>query len=62
MKTKIALFLGLLLTANVSFADLKIGFVNIPAVPEKEKLKSAWNKNFHLVISNWLLNKKKSKA
>lgn len=35
MKTKIALFLGLLLTANASFADLKIGFVNIPAVLEK---------------------------
>jgi len=35
MKTKIALFLGLLLAANVSFADLKVGFVNIPAVLEK---------------------------
>ncbi len=35
MKTKIALFLGLLLAANVSYADLKIGFVNIPAVLEK---------------------------
>jgi outer membrane protein len=35
MKTKIALFLGLLLAANVSFAELKIGVVNIPAVLEK---------------------------
>jgi len=35
MKTKIALFLGLLLTANASYAELKIGFVNIPAVLEK---------------------------
>jgi len=35
MKKKIALFLGLLLTANVSYADLKIGFVNIPQVLEK---------------------------
>lgn len=35
MKTKIALFLGLLLAANVSFADLKVGFVNITAVLEK---------------------------
>jgi outer membrane protein len=35
MKTKIALFLGLLLAANVSYADLKVGFVNIPAVLEK---------------------------
>jgi outer membrane protein len=35
MKKKIALFLGLLLAANVSYADLKIGFVNIPAVLEK---------------------------
>ena len=36
MKTKIALFLGLIFVANVSYADLKIGFVNIPAVLEKE--------------------------
>jgi outer membrane protein len=35
MKKKIALFLGLLLAANVSYADLKIGFVNIPQVLEK---------------------------
>ncbi len=35
MKIKLALFLGLSLAANVSFADLKIGFVNIPAVLEK---------------------------
>jgi outer membrane protein len=35
MKTKIALFLGLLLTVNISFADLKIGVVSIPDVLEK---------------------------
>jgi hypothetical protein len=56
MKTKIALFLGLLLITNVSFADLKIGFVNIPAVlekaPQAEKAKNVWNKNFRRAISN----------
>ncbi len=50
MKTKIALFLGLLLTANVSFADLKIGFVNIPAVlekaPQAEKAKKRLEQQF----------------
>jgi outer membrane protein len=36
MKKKIALFLGLLFVANISQADdIKIGFVNIPAVLEK---------------------------
>jgi outer membrane protein len=35
MKTKIALFVGLLLTANVSFAELKIGFVDMRTVLEK---------------------------
>jgi outer membrane protein len=50
MKTKIALFVGLLLTANVSFADLKIGFVNIPAVlekaPQAEKAKKRLEQEF----------------
>jgi outer membrane protein len=50
MKTKIALFLGLLLTANVSFADLKIGVVNIPAVlekaPQAEKAKKRLEQEF----------------
>jgi outer membrane protein len=50
MKTKIALFLGLLLSANVSFADLKIGFVNIPAVlekaPQAEKAKKRLEQEF----------------
>ena len=50
MKTKIALFLGLLLTTNVSFADLKIGFVNIPAVlekaPQAEKAKKRLEQEF----------------
>lgn len=35
MKTKIALFVGLLLTTNVSFAELKIGFVDMRTVLEK---------------------------
>lgn len=50
MKTKIALFLGLLLAANVSFADLKIGVVNIPAVlekaPQAEKAKKRLEQEF----------------
>jgi len=41
MKTRIALFLGLLLIANVSFAELKIGVVNMPTIlketPQTEK-------------------------
>ena len=47
---KIALFLGLLLITNVSFADLKIGFVNIPAVlekaPQAEKAKKRLEQEF----------------
>ena len=50
MKTKIALFLGLLLSANVSYAELKIGFVNIPAVlekaPQAEKAKKRLEQEF----------------
>ena len=50
MKTKFALFLGLLLAANVSYADLKIGFVNIPAVlekaPQAEKAKKRLEQEF----------------
>jgi len=50
MKTKIVLFLGLLLAANVSYADLKVGFVNIPAVlekaPQAEKAKKRLEKEF----------------
>lgn len=50
MKTKIALFLGLLLITNVSFADLKVGFVNIPAVlekaPQAEKAKKRLEQEF----------------
>lgn len=50
MKTKIALFLGLLLAANVSYADLKVGFVNIPAVlekaPQAEKAKKRLEQEF----------------
>ncbi len=50
MKTKIALFLGLLLASNVSFADLKVGFVNIPSVlekaPQAEKAKKRLEEKF----------------
>jgi outer membrane protein len=50
MKKKIALFLGLLFVTNVSFADLKIGFVNIPAVlekaPQAEKAKKRLEQKF----------------
>ncbi len=50
MKKKIAVFLGLLFVANVSFADLKIGFVNIPAVlekaPQAEKAKKRLEQRF----------------
>ena len=50
MKKKIALFLGLLFVANVSYADLKVGFVNIPAVlekaPQAEKAKKRLDQKF----------------
>ena len=50
MKTKIALFLGLMFVANVGFADLKVGFVNIPAVlekaPQAEKAKKRLEQKF----------------
>ena len=50
MKKKIALFLGLLFAANISYADLKIGFVNIPAVlekaPQAEKAKKRLEEKF----------------
>ncbi len=35
MKKKIALFFGLMVAANICFAELKIGFVNVPKVLEK---------------------------
>lgn len=50
MKTKIALFLGLLLAANICFADLKVGVVNIAAVlekaPQAEKAKKRLEQEF----------------
>ena len=50
MKTKIALFLGLSLVAHASYAELKIGFVNIPAVlekaPQAEKAKKRLEEKF----------------
>ncbi len=51
MKTKIALFLGLLFVANVSYADLKIGFVNIPAVLEKAPQAEKAKKRLELEFS-----------
>ena len=50
MKTKIALFLGLLFITNVSLTDLKVGFVNIPLVlekaPQAEKAKKRLEQEF----------------
>lgn len=50
MKNKVVLFLGLLLSANMAWADLKIGFVNIPAVlekaPQAEKAKKRLEQEF----------------
>ncbi len=50
MKIKFAVFLGLLLAATASYADLKIGFVNIPAVlekaPQAEKAKKRLEQEF----------------
>ncbi|MBM4208271.1 MAG: OmpH family outer membrane protein [Gammaproteobacteria bacterium] len=50
MNTKLALFLGLLLAANVCFADLKVGVVNIAAVlekaPQAEKAKKRLEQEF----------------
>lgn len=50
MKTKLAFFIGLLLAANVSYAELKIGVVNIPAVlekaPQAEKAKKRLEQEF----------------
>ncbi|MDA1342608.1 MAG: OmpH family outer membrane protein [Proteobacteria bacterium] len=62
MKTKIALFIGLLLVANVSFADLKIGIVNVPAVlekaPQAEKAKKRLEQEFK-PRDNQLVNQQK---
>jgi outer membrane protein len=50
MKNKIALFLALMLAASVSYAELKIGFVNVPKVleksPQAEKAKQRLEKEF----------------
>lgn len=50
MKTKLALFLGLLLTTHVCLADLKVGVVNIAAVlekaPQAEKAKKRLEQEF----------------
>lgn len=50
MKKNIALFLGLLFVTNISYAELKIGFVNIPAVlekaPQAEKAKKRLEQKF----------------
>lgn len=50
VKQRLALFLILLLVANVSYAELKIGFVNIAKVlekaPQTEKAKKRLEKEF----------------
>jgi len=50
MKKKIALFLGLMVVANVCAAELKIGFVNVPKVlekaPQAESAKKRLEKEF----------------
>ena len=50
MKKRISLFLALLLVANVSYAELKIGFVNVAKVleqaPQAEKAKKRLEKEF----------------
>jgi outer membrane protein len=50
MKNKIALFLALMFAANISHAELKIGFVNVPKVlekaPQAEKAKQRLEKEF----------------
>ena len=50
MKKKIALFLGLLFVANVSYADLKFGVINMSAVleqaPQMEKVKKRFDQKF----------------
>lgn len=51
MKTKFVLFLGLLLTMTQSYADLKIGFVNIPAVLEKAPQAEKAKKRLELEFS-----------
>jgi len=51
MKTKIALLLGLLLASTASYAELKIGFVNIPAVLEKAPQAEKAKKRLELEFS-----------
>lgn len=50
MKKQIALFLGLMVVANVCAAELKIGFVNVPKVlekaPQAESAKKRLEKEF----------------
>ncbi|GAB4260658.1 MAG: OmpH family outer membrane protein [Methylomicrobium sp.] len=50
MKNKSVLFLGLILSTNIAWADLKVGFVNIPAVlekaPQAEKAKKRLEQEF----------------
>ncbi len=50
MKNKIALCLALMFATNISYAELKIGFVNVPKVlekaPQAEKAKQRLEKEF----------------
>ncbi len=53
MKNKIGLFLGVVLAAhaNLSFADLKIGVVNIPAILEKSPMVEKARKRMEMEFS-----------
>ncbi|MCK5871438.1 MAG: OmpH family outer membrane protein [Methylococcales bacterium] len=50
MKTKLALFLALMFTLNISYAELKIGFVNVAKVlqkvPQAEQAKKRLEQEF----------------
>jgi outer membrane protein len=52
MKKKIALFFGLLLVANVSYAELKIGVVNVSAVLAKSPQLEEATKRFEQKFSS----------
>ncbi len=70
MKKRISLFLVLLLATSVSYAELKIGFVNVPVVlekaPQAEKAKKRLENEFsprdkHLVSQNKEIKKLEEK-
>jgi len=70
MKKRISLFVALLFVANVSYAELKIGFVNVAKVlekaPQAEKAKKRLEKEFsprdkHLVSQGKEIKKMEEK-